>query len=297
MSQQSISLVTNVSANDLPRIKVIFDHWRAVFSGRLSDFSVLVDGSPPTGRIAAQQTSIIGLSHGEKLSRVRAELEAQARLDPRMQIRDVPIGLDRDRINQAWFGRPDIDRCQGGTPISAFAAAFDAGQSRFVLRADCDMLFHDNGWIDAAIDILDSQGADMVEPPRHVADQGQFKVTTRALMINKPAFAATVLPLVPARLDPARAILRQLQGRAPWLALEQTLEANRQSGRLRYKVLPPDLGQWLHVTRNEEAALPIMPTVAKAVLAGNIPPAQNQAGWDFVEAAWLDIDNQTKGAA
>ena len=96
-----------------------------------------------------------------------------------------------------------IDRCQAGTPILPFVRAFDAARFPIVLRADCDMLFHENGWLGVAVDLLMVGTVDLVEPPRCggvIADDAE--VSTRALMLARSSWASRVLPLRPTRLDP-----------------------------------------------------------------------------------------------
>lgn len=288
MNLPQISLVTNACANDINRIRLIFPHWFSVFGDRISDFTVMLDRAPPTGRIAMQNNSEVGIGHSEKLSQVEALLFKQMVTEPRMRVLDLPTGSSRAAIGHKWFGTQGatIDRCQGGTPIAAFIAALEAGRERFVLRADCDMLFHEAGWLDAAIALLTSGYADMVEPPRYRSDRGDFKVTTRATLIDAPAFMQKILPIKPHTLDLLRTLHRWVRGRPSWLALEQMLQKEREAGRLNYVVLSPELGQWLHVISNIEAGLPMMPRVAEAVRLGHIPDSQRLAGWDFVAEAW-----------
>jgi len=288
MNLPRISLVTNACANDINRIRLIFPHWFSVFGDRISDFTVMLDRYPSTGRIATLHTTEGALGHSEKLSAVEVLLYEQMAMEPRMRVLDVPMGAARVAIGHKWFGArgASIDRCQAGTPVAAFIAALEAGRERFVLRADCDMLFHEAGWLDAAIALLASGDADMVEPPRHRPDRGDFKVTTRATMIDAPAFVRKILPMKPHSLDPLRSFHRWVRGCPSWLSLEQMLQKERGAGRLRYVVLSPELGQWLHVTSNDEAGLPMMPSVAEAVRLGHIPDSQRRAGWDFVAEAW-----------
>lgn len=291
MNLPKISLVTNVCANDINRIRLIFPHWFSVFGDRISDFTVLLDRALPTGRIAKQNNTEVGISHSEKLAAVESLLNEQMATEPRMGVLDLPTGASRVALGHKWFGvrGASIDRCQGGTPIAAFIAAFEAGRERFVLRADCDILFYETGWLDAAIALLASGDADMVEPPRHQPDRGDFKVTTRATLIDAPAFMQKILPIKPHSLDPLRTLHRWVHGCPSWLSLEQMLQKERDAGRLRYVVLSPKLGQWLHVISNAEAGLPIMPSVAEAVRLGHIPDSQRFAGWDFAAEAWKSV--------
>jgi hypothetical protein len=284
-----ISLVTNVSANDINRIRLVLPHWLDVFGNRIADLAFVIDRIAPSGRLADKTVRASYATSSQKLAAVENLISEFSAADPRIRIVEMPYGTARKAMLKKSFGlgAEKIDRCQAGTPIAAFISAWEAGIQRFVLRADCDMLFYENGFLDQAIQLLSSGRADMVEPPRHKRDDGSFKITTRAAIIDADSFRRRVLPLKPHNLGIFRTWHRWLFARSSWLALEQMLQCEREHGRLKYVVQTPDLGQWIHVARIDEAGLPMMPTVAKAVREGRIPTSQRLAGWDFHLESWL----------
>lgn len=294
-ASEPFSLTTNASANDFHRLKVMVPHWLSVFGPRLGELVIVLDKRPPSGRIAELHGSAQGTSHAQKLARVCSVLDELHRLDSRIRLEATPEGDERGRLIGKWFGNATlpIDRCQCGTPILAFIAAFEAAHLPTVLRVDCDMLFHENGWLEEGTAMLARGAVDLVEPPRCGVPVAQMiEVSTRALMLRADAWAADILPIDPSRLDPLRRVHRWIKGLPPWLALEQMLEVERRRGQVRYVMLPGHLGATLHVGLAEEAALDIMPTVAATIEKGRIPQAQRQAGMDFSAACWGEVQHR-----
>jgi hypothetical protein len=283
-----LSVVTNASANDAERLDLVVPHWIAVLGARLAELTIVVDTAEPSGRIATLHARDNDEPHAAKLERVCGVIAELSRRDRRVAMAALPEGCARSRVIGKWFGGKNlkIDRCQAGTPILPFVAAFEAATHPVVLRADCDMLFHDNGWIDAGADLLLAGSVDLLEPPRCGPLPGSVEVSTRALMLRSDAWTRTVLPIEPTRLDPLRRLHRRLHGRPTWLALEQMLEASRRAGRIRYTMLEPHLGCTLHIARRADAALPMMPAVCAAMEAGRIPKEQFAHGHDFCPEAW-----------
>lgn len=288
-NSMKFSLVTNASAADLNRMRVMPPHWLDVFGDRIAELVVVLDRRAPQGRIAEQNRMTLAPPHDQRLAEVEAELRRLSERDPRVRIAEIPSGHVKHQLIKHWFGnaRLNLDRCQGGTPILAFIAAFAAARERLVLRLDCDMLLHENGWLSEGAHLLASGQADLVEPPRcGGAGATPPRVTTRALMLDAVQWRERVLPIVPHRLDMLRRLHRKASGRPSWLALEQMLQLERERGRLRYHVLGAHLGCWMHVVRNDEAGLPVMPSIAAAMAAGDIPDTQFARGWDFDASAW-----------
>lgn len=286
-----ISMVTNASANDAERLSVVVPHWISVLGARLAELTIVLDTRPPEGRIAALHGTSGGASFDEKLAQVRELIWSLSAKDERIALSTIPEGPARVALTQKWFGttHSNIDRCQAGTPILAFVAAFDATDAPVVLRADCDMMFHDAGWIDEAAQKLRDGKLDLIEPARSGGEPAHSEVSTRVLMLAPKRFA-DILPIVPARLDFLRRVHRWGQGRPPWLALEQMLEASRRQAKLRYEMLPERLGCTLHIAKREDAALAVMPTVRSAMESGLIPDAQRRHGHNFSREAWFPKD-------
>jgi len=280
----TFAIATNACLTDAVRLRNIIPSWLRTFADRLDDIVIVVDLQPPTGRIAALH---VGYGTSDELFR---ELDALTRLDQRVRYVTFDPGAASDSLAKRWFVDGKPVRCQGGTPILAFVAAIEAARSETVLRADCDMLFHENGWLARATELLGSGAFDVVEPPRlgYVRGPQPATVSTRALVLRPREFAARRLPIVAHRVDPARRLLRSLQRRAPWLALENMLDCERRRGRLHHTVLDgePSQGFSLHVATRQEAALPWFPEVVRAVERGDVPDKQRAGDGNFDATAW-----------
>lgn len=278
-----ISLTTNACALDADRLRLTVPHWLRVFGERIDEIVIVLDSTPPVGRIAAL--------HGSQgsLAEVRKALDELRRLDRRVVVRDMPTGDEMAAMLGRWFKRGRPDRCQVGTPIAAFIAAFELASGPIVIRADCDILFREDGWLEAACSQLGQGRADLLAPARcGQPDGARFDVSTRALALDKPRWHAEVLPIHAWRLDWLRQVHRRWYGRPPWLALEQMLEKERRADGLRFASLPESLGYALHVARRDEACLPVMPEVVAAMESGVVPPKQHAAGMDFDVRYWPD---------
>lgn len=278
------AIATNACAHDSEIISHTVPSWLRVFGGRLAQVHIVVDERPPSGRIASNR------AHDRASPEVLQEvLDRFARLDARVQVSTLSK-LPHEQYLHAWFTNGLPDRCQAGTPILPFVAAFEVPDAEFVLRADCDMLFSEGGWLAEAMRLLETEEADLVEPPRlgTATENAEARVTTRALMIRPAAFHNRCLPIPAHRLDALRRAHRRLQGRPPWLALEQMLEIERKRGRIRYRVLDRAFGFWLHVDQRSFPSRERVEDVVGRVESGNVPLAQRDFGWNFSMEAWLD---------
>ncbi len=273
-----VSLATNACSLDADRLRLTVPHWLRAFGERIAEIVIVLDPTPPVGRIAV-------LHGGEgSLDEVRGALDELRRLDSCVRVKDMPTGAELSAILGRWFGRARPMRCQAGTPIAAFVAAFDLASGPIVLRADCDMLFHENGWLGAAVEQLRDGHLDLIAPARCGGEPAA--VSTRALLLDKSHWASAILPIHAGRLGWLRRAHRRWHGRPPWLALEQMLEKERQSGKVRFADLPESLGCSLHVARRDEATLPVMPSIVAAMEAGAIPASQRAAGMNFDARGW-----------
>ncbi len=280
------SLVTNACASDAARLRLVVPSWQKTFGSRFDELVIVLDTEPPSGRIA----SLHGRVPAAGLAEVRDVLRELAGADPRIRIEELPGPEGLAETARRWFTYGEPLRCQAGTPILAFVRAFDsATRNRIVLRADCDMLFHEVGWLDEAQRLLTAAEADLVQPAGVGEGAEASAVSTRALLLDGERFAERCLPMRPARLDALRVVHRWWQGRPPWLALEQMFAREVEAGRIRHRVLPAGLGSSMHVSTRDEAALPGMDAVAVAFGSGEIPAAQIRAGQNFERAAWKAI--------
>ena len=273
-----MTIATNATALDASRLRLVLPHWLRVFGDRFSELLVVIDDKPPEGRIAALHGA------GGSLDDVRNLVAEFASVDRRVRAVDLPKGDRLDEILAAWFGHERPIRCRAGTPVAAFVAAIELAHHDTVLRADCDMLFHDSGWLEAGFESLHAQGTHVVEPHRLAADP-DTAISTRVMLTRRENLRISLLPMRAHRVDPLRQLHALLNGATPWLALEQMLEVERRQGRLRYLRLPRQLGFWLHVARRADAELPVMQDVVTAMEADTLPAAQLHS-FDFVADAW-----------
>ena len=276
-----ISLVTNAAIGDEVRIRYTIASWLRVFDSELAEVVIVLDTTPASGRIAQLQGS-----HGSS-DALMLEVGKLERSDRRVRHMVLPAVEQLGPIAHKWFkhGRPM--RCQAGTPILAFIYAIEAGKERVVVRADCDMLFWEKGWVWNARELIESNRVDLVEPPR-LGTEGPtnlLPVSTRALMLEPSRFRRKCLPMKAHTLGVFRRVHRFLKGRPPWMALEQMLQKEKEKNRLRHLVLDSRLGFSIHVANRKDAMWPGFENVVRQVERGIVP--EGQAGKaDFDVAAW-----------
>ncbi len=276
------SIATNACAHDFEIVSYTLPSWLRVFGSRLAQVHVIVDERPASGRIAANRARAQADPR-----RLREFLAHLAQSDCRVQVSSLGE-IPQERSLRKWFTNGAPDRCQAGTPILPFVAAFEASDAEFVLRADCDMLFSENGWLAEAMRLLATEQTDLVEPPRlgHAAGGGGGRISTRALMIRPSMFYERCLPIAPHRLGLVRRLHRFLQGRPTWLALEQMLEVERRRGRIRHAILDNALGFSVHVDQRSFPSSEWLRGVVGKIEAGDVTPAQRRIGWNFSTEAW-----------
>jgi hypothetical protein len=286
-----ITISTNVCAADDVRIRHTLPSWLRAFP-EVDEFVVVVDESPPSGRIAR-------LHQGHRnLSALYSELQVICAQDSRVKV--VPLrSADREAMLSKWFGPrwigqypffspPRPIRCQAGTPIWAFIFAVEVAAGDTVLRTDCDMLFSNSGWLKEAARLLESGNADLVEPRRVGELSDNYQFSTRAFALNKQNFAKR-LPISASVLDPARFLHRLALGRPPWLALEQMIQRAHARGRLSATMLPAEFGSSMHVATHQQASLPWFYKVPPLVELGQFPEEQVRQGLNFSPEAWKGV--------
>ncbi|MEJ2009477.1 MAG: hypothetical protein P8Z30_15200 [Acidobacteriota bacterium] len=276
------AIATNACAHDSEIISCTLASWLRVFGNRLDRVHVIVDGRPASGRIAANRAHV--QADPSRLWDVLAHL---AQSDSRVHVSALGE-IPQERSLSTWFTEGAPDRCQAGTPIRAFVAAFEAPDAEFVLRADCDMLFWENGWLAEGMRLLRKGQTDLVEPPRlgHAAGGGGGRISTRALMLRPSVFHQRCLPIVPHRLGLVRRIHRRLHGRPTWLALEQMLEVERRRGGIRHVILDNAMGYSVHIDQRSFPSREWLEGVVGRIEAGDVTPAQRRLGWNFSTEAW-----------
>ncbi len=271
------SLVTNASAKDAVRLATVLPHWVRVFGGRLEEICVLVDGRPAEGRIGRLHAV------GNNLDAVTEQLDRFAAQDSRLRWRLLDYAR-LPEVSRTWWTVGEPVRCQDGSPVFAFASALLEARGRFILRADCDMLFREDGWLEEGIRLLTSGTADMVAPPR--LGNSPSRVSSRAMLVDWENFAPRFLPMRAAQLDWPRRIHRRFQGRPGWRGFEDSLLELARSGRAKFTVLPQKLGASMHVVRVADFSEPRMERVVAQWEQATIPAHQLEYGWDYLPSAW-----------
>jgi len=272
-----VSLVTNASVRDAARLRAIIPHWFRMLGDEISEVSVLLDPRGPEGRIARLQKG------DTTLDSVKETLNELACTFDRFRWRLLDYST-LELVSRVWWQNGTPLRCQDGTPIFAFAAVVLDARCRYVLRADCDMLFLNRGWVGEAVKRLEAGEADIVSPPRLGVESTCF--SSRAAMVAWPVFRTHLLPMRAARLDLLRRLHRTLRGRPTFLAFEDSIKEAINRGEVRHLVLPVHYGQSLHVVRAADPASPAFPAVVMQWENNNIPKAQIDAGWDFEWCHW-----------
>lgn len=278
----AFSIATNASCLDAARLSITIPHWLRVFGRQMSELVVVLDTTPPSGRIA-ELHRVKG-----SLEQVRDVLNELQRLDDRIVVKVLPAPDKLNGILANWFRSGYPIRCQAGTPIAAFIAAFEFTSNPVVLRADCDILFHESGWLDKALYCLQQNGVDLVSPAMCGQSMVSEHVSTRALMLHRSRWHANILPVRAWRIDPLRRLHRWFLDRPPWLPLEEMLEKERKNKKVSLVTLPESLGYYLHICTHKDAQLPNMPSVVASVELGDIPEAQRRTGGNFVAEYWED---------
>jgi hypothetical protein len=276
----TFGIATNACLADAVRLRHTVPSWLRSFGERLTEVVIMVDEQPVSGRIAANH----GQAGGPE--ELHAELDRLRALDRRIRCERFDPAAGSDSIARKWFGDEKPLRCQGGTPILAFVATIEAARANVVLRTDCDMLFHEAGWLARADELVSIGAFDLVEPPRpgYHATLDRPIVSTRALVIRPREFATRHLPMRAHGLDPLRSFQRRLRGRPRFLALEQMFDREVELGRMHHVVLDGG-GFSLHVGTRRDAALPWFPSVVDAVERGQLASDQ-RTNWDFNATAW-----------
>jgi hypothetical protein len=281
VTKEGFSIAANVCAADSAMILHTVPSWLRTFDDRLSEVLLLVDERPASGRIAQQHRRVF--ENGQ----LHDALANVVKLDSRIRCSVLNYNSVAS-TGQKWFQESNILRCQAGTPIFAFAQAIEESAGDIILRTDADMLFCETGWVDQAIRILQLRESDVVEPPKLGMDlYPSFQlVSTRAFMVKRSEFVSNCLPLKAHRLDLARRLHRFLTGRSSWLALEEILEKEKKSHRIRHTILPSQLGFSLHVYDREDVHLESFAKMITLIESNRVPPDQIEHGWNLVREAW-----------
>jgi hypothetical protein len=283
---QHISFVTNSTRKDYLRLKYFIPAALKVFGDRISEFLIVLETKAEEGRIAAQHSSINNID-GHILSDDRIELIKS--IDSRIRF----IKTDYNNINdisQKYFNEDNVIRCQTGTPIFAFLYGIENAKEDLIFRADCDVIFYDNGFINNSLNEMNN--FDVIQPPL-LKNRSTQNFTTRAFFINRKRINKK-FPLTLHKLDVFRRFHRKLFGRATVHSLEEIFYHNSQQGKLDIKFLSSDLGNTMHICTREEFALENIPEVIDNFTNGNIPIVQKNFIDNFNINFWVDFTKLSK---
>ena len=263
----------------------LIPHWLRVLGGSVAEVAVVVDRSPATGRIARLHANLpnqVDLDHA---------IEQLCRSDARIRFVEL-ASLDTAVIQKRWFGKDRPVRCHDGSPILAFAAAFDQGQCDYVLRCDSDMLFRESGWLLEAERVLEGT-ADLYEPPRLVIHPPVL-VSSRALVIRRSRFSRA-LPMRDLHLRGFRRILRPLQGRPAFVGFENQLDRAVARGYMTHHIgADISLGYSIHGALRAYAAQPWFSDVIRVVEIGGDLGLQSKS-WDLSPDYWPQFVSESSG--
>lgn len=278
-----LAIATNACPYDYEIISYTLPSWLRVFGKGLGQVQVIVDERRPEGEIAGRHALVEA-----RAGKLWATLIKLSRQDSRVTVKDL-VDLPLDLYSHTWFGRRAPVRCQAGSPILPFVAAFEATDAEFVLRTDCDMLFSESGWLREAERMLGNEELHAVAPPRLGVVQMGAEISSRALMIKPQTFRRACLPVRAAHLGVFRGMHRCLHRRSTWLALEQILDAERRRGRIRHAVLDNALGFSVHVNERNFAPDGRFGGAVRAIESGRVTRAQLLLGWNFSSGAWAEL--------
>jgi glycosyltransferase involved in cell wall biosynthesis len=281
VKEQSFSIAANVCAVDSAIILHTVPNWLRVFGDKLQELLLIVDEEPSTGRMAAH--------HQQRYTNreLYAAIEKLKDLDPRIRFTVLDYNRARD-LSQKWFGEPNVVRCQSGSPTFGYTYAIEQASSEIILRLDCDMLFFDGGWVTTAIELLESETLDLVEPPKMGMDFHGYEntISTGAFMLKRSNFVSRCLPLKAHRLDWPRRVHRTLKGRPTFLSLEEIFKKEKERGRIRHRLLDSSLGCSVHVYTREYAHVEHLHRIISKIESGLIPDEQVAHGWNLTLDLW-----------
>ena len=274
-----IDIVTNVSLNDGIRIFYSLPNWVRVFNSKINEITIVVDEKAVEGRIGKLHKK----SYPEfELNKVLEELVQKY---PFVKVQKLDYRRLKE-ISSKFFRTATPIRCQGGTPIFAFLAAIIFAKDGIILKTDCDMLYYDNGWVKKAIDMLNNNYYDIIEPPK--LGRSDIDFSTRAFLIDKKRFLQK-MPMKAHTLGFLKIIDRKLKKRSIYLAWEQMIQKEIEAQRFTSICLKKELGYSMHTVSNNDINPSSYDNVVSKVEKNMIPPEQKNS-WDYNREFWIEPD-------
>ncbi|MXN91968.1 hypothetical protein GR160_12105 [Flavobacterium sp. Sd200] len=284
-----ISIATNISNADLPRIKNIIPHWLEVFDENLGELLLIYDNNELSGRIKQlhkqQYTS----------EDILGQLNELTKIDPRVKVLNLDYS-ELEVISRKWFKKGSPVRCQNGSPIYTFLYAIDKAKYDIMLKCDCDIVTYENGFTNEAIKLLDQY--DIVSPPRNPLPG--HTVSSRGFFINRKKLYGSKLPIVLPKLSliqiAARIYRRQdifdSKKYSLYFSLERAINDAIDKGVLTHTQIDKKFGNTLHIISNGEANDPIMTEVVNNFKQGKWPKEQEEFSMDYSKPLWEKFLNK-----
>lgn len=270
-----ISLTINSTMFDEARLLAFLPRLVKTFDNFFDELLIIHDSQKPEGRIA--------LLHNYSNDQVieKEFLDDISSIDERIRI----VKFDSKRLEETskfFFKKKGINRCSDGTPITAFLYGIKAAKNNLIFRADCDVFFYDNGFIENAIKILKEGRYLLVQPPSHWNSYKTF--STRGFFVNRLLFEQTL----PIRLYKhniftlANKIIKNKYSNS-YLSLEGILQKQYES-QVYFQQL--SLGNMLHVCTRDEFLNQDISRNLDAFCEGNIPVSQTNTSINYISELW-----------
>lgn len=270
-----ISFVTNATEKDYGRLKLFLPNVLRAFGIYIQELVIVVDKLQEEGRIKQMH------ANSDNINSNAEAIYNLIKIDDRIRIIDLDY-QKVEQISQKWFNLDKVIRCQAGTPIFAFLYAIEMAQYPLVIRADCDVIFHNKKIVEKLLQ--EAQYYDLIQFPFLNDDIIPF--STRAFFINKDRIAR-ILPIDMARLDILRQIHRIFIGRNHYLALEQIIETNIKKNVLKSFTMSSEFGYTMHISKRSDFIDADIDTIIVSFNNGIIPHKQLLTQHDFFKKYWL----------
>lgn len=280
-----ISISTNVTSQDAPRILKVLPNWLKVFGNNIHEILIVHDKKPIEGRIKELHKNL------NKVRYIEFYCDEILGLDKRIRIIDLDYNNSSEILNRWFYGNEKPIRCQAGTPIYAFIYAIEKAQSDFILKVDCDMVFFNNGFVEKIIGAYSSNKFDVGEVSKTGSNNPHKGFSTRSFFVNRKSFYEK-LPMTAHKLDILRRIHRKFNRRPSYLSLEEIIKIEIEKNRFISVVLPVELGYSMHISTIEEMNLPKICKIIEMFGNGLIPPKQISGSENFSIYFWENYQAQ-----
>lgn len=282
-----LSISTNVTFQDAPRILKVLPNWIKVFGNNIYEILIVYDRKPIEGRIKELHKN---LNNDKSVEFYFAEIMD---LDKRIRTIDLDYSNSSEILNRWFYGNEKPIRCQAGTPIYAFIYAIEKAQSDFILKVDCDMVFFNNGFVEKIIGDFSINKFDVGEVSKTGSNNPNKGFSTRSFFVNRKSFYEK-LPITAYKLDILRRIHRKFNKRASYLSLEEIITIEIEKNRFSRVVLPVELGYSMHISTIEEMDLIEMSRIIEMFGNGLIPQKQISGSENFSIDFWKNYQAQLK---